>query len=114
MPAVDHHRRSYLDDEAELIRSLLPPHVRPPENSHGLFVLYAVLMRAKGEHTSLSDVHDAWAAWRQQEDPSHACLVPFPDLDEPTRELDVPYLYAIRAASRMRARRAANPRLPGG
>jgi hypothetical protein len=96
-------RRTYLDEDADLIRSLLSAEAEPPADSQGLFLLYAVLMRAKGEQTSLSDVHDAWAAWQLQKDPFHACLVPFTELDEQTRPLDVPYLHAIHAASRTRS-----------
>lgn len=94
---------TYLDEDAELIRSLLPAEVEVPAGSHTLFVLYAVLMRAKAEEVSLSDVHDAWVAWKQQMSPSHRCLVPFVDLDEQTQSMDEPYLTAIRAAARLRA-----------
>ena len=40
---------SYLRADAVLIRELLPPAARPPADADDLFVLYAVLMRAKGE-----------------------------------------------------------------
>ena len=97
-------RRTYLDEDADLIRSLLSPEATPPEGSHRLFILYAVLMRAKGVNTTLSDVHDAWAAWKQGNDPLHFCLIPFADLDDETQSLDVPYLQAIHAAAREQSR----------
>ncbi|WP_244417373.1 DUF7701 domain-containing protein [Streptomyces hygroscopicus] len=65
----------------------------------GLFLLYAVLMRAKGEHVTDVDVHDAWAAWTEMRNPDHAALVPFEALDEATQRQDLPYVEAIRAAA---------------
>ena len=90
---------SYLRDDARLIRSHLPPHARPPHDVEGLFLLYAVLMRAKGEHVTDVDVHDAWAAWTEMRNPDHAALVPFEALDEATQRQDLPYVEAIRAAA---------------
>jgi hypothetical protein len=72
---------TYLDADANLIRSLLPLDVAVSDDSHDLFILYAVLMRVKGTAVSLSDVHDAWAAWKQQRAYSHQALVPFAELD---------------------------------
>ncbi|MEJ8651906.1 hypothetical protein WKI65_28425 [Streptomyces sp. MS1.AVA.3] len=90
---------TYLRDDARLIRSHLPPHARPPQDAEALFLLYAVLMRAKGEHVTEADVHDAWAAWTEMRNPDHAALVPFDALDEATQRQDVPYVEAIRAAA---------------
>ena len=44
---------SYLAEDASLIRSELPEGANPPAGGlrYGLFVLYAVLMRAKGERS---------------------------------------------------------------
>jgi hypothetical protein len=74
-------RSTYLDDDAELIRSLVPKGSAPPEDSHYLFVLYAVLMRVKGSGVTLSDVHDAWSAWMISKGEEHPTLVPFRNLD---------------------------------
>ncbi|MFJ5800992.1 DUF7701 domain-containing protein [Streptomyces decoyicus] len=90
---------TYLRDDARLIRSHLPPHARPPQDAETLFLLYAVLMRAKGEHVTEADVHDAWAAWTEMRNPDHAALVPFDALDEATQRQDLPYAEAIRAAA---------------
>jgi hypothetical protein len=96
---------SYLAEDARLIRSELPDGVKPPGDSDGLFVLYAVLMRAKGERVTLSDVHDAWAAWTLATQGDHKSLVPFESLDPETQDEDSPYVEAIRRAARRAARR---------
>ncbi|MEV1077289.1 hypothetical protein AB0I98_03395 [Streptomyces sp. NPDC050211] len=94
---------NYLRADAGLIRELLPPEARPPSDSDGLFLLYAVLMRAKGEQVTAADVHDAWAAWMESRDESHAALVPFEELSPATQDEDLPYVRAIQAAARTRA-----------
>ncbi|PBC66274.1 hypothetical protein BX265_8333 [Streptomyces sp. TLI_235] len=94
---------SYLREDARLIRELLPPEARPPADANDLFVLYAVLMRSKGEQVTASDVHDAWAAWMEIRDPGHAALVPFDELAPATQRKDLPYAGAIQAAARARA-----------
>ena len=94
---------SYLSEDADLIRSELPEGVRPPAESDGLFMLYAVLMRAKGENVTPSDVHDAWAAWISGKEDEHKSLVPFESLDPETQNEDLPYVEAVRRAARRRA-----------
>ncbi|MGH4028702.1 DUF7701 domain-containing protein [Actinomycetota bacterium Odt1-20B] len=91
---------TYIDDLASLIRSCLPASAEPPEDSDGLFRIYAVLLRAKGEQVTDEDVHDAWSAWMGSVDDTHTALVPFHDLDPETRAFDAPYAMAIRAAAR--------------
>lgn len=93
---------SYLSEDADLIRSELPEDVKPPENSDELFILYAVLMRVKGENVTPSDVHDAWAAWISSTESEHKSLVPFESLDPKTQQEDYPYVEAIRRAARRR------------
>lgn len=95
---------SYLDADARLIRSLLPAEAAPPDDAAELFVLYAVLLRVKGEGVSAEDVHDAWSAWMSTRDPDHPALVPFADLPLSTRAADEPYAVAIRAAASQRRR----------
>ncbi|HEX5403734.1 MAG TPA: hypothetical protein VFX16_15690 [Pseudonocardiaceae bacterium] len=92
----------YLDADALLIRSRLPLGVEPPEGADSLFILYAVLMRVKGEQVSLSDVHDAWSAWMLLRGETHRSIVPFERLDKNTQDEDRPYLEAIRQAARSR------------
>jgi hypothetical protein len=96
--------QSYLAEDAALIRSELPEGVQPPENSDALFMLYAVLMRVKGEKVTPSDVHDAWAAWISGTEGQHKSLVPFESLDPETQQEDYPYVEAIHRAARRRAR----------
>lgn len=91
---------TYLDRLAALIRSCLPAEAEPPKDSDELFRIYAVLLKAKGEQVTDEDVHDAWSAWMQSVDSGHRSLVPFRDLDAPTRAFDTPYAQAIRAAAR--------------
>lgn len=93
----------YLDVDAEAIRKVaLSLEATPPPDSDFLFVLYAVLMRVKGIEVTLSDVHDAWAAWMSQTTPAHRALVPFDDLGPNVQDEDVPYLEAIRAVAKSR------------
>jgi hypothetical protein len=98
---------TYLQDDARLIRSHLPAHARPPEDADALFLMYAVLMRAKGMHVTEADVHDAWAAWMETKNRQHPALVPFELLDKPTQSQDLPYVRAIHSAARDRGERRA-------
>lgn len=76
--------------------------VVPPENSDYLFVLYAVLMRAKGHEVRLSDVHDAWTAWKLLTSSGHESLLPFEQLDPEVQAEDQPYVDAIISAAKHR------------
>jgi len=93
---------SYLDRDDDLIRACLPDGTDVPNDTQRLFVLYAVLLRVKGEAAELSDVHDAWSAWMLQVDPDHESIKPFDELDNPTRDEDRPFLAAIRRAAQLR------------
>ena len=92
--------KTYLDDDAAAIRSALEPDASPPPDSDYLFVLYAVLLRAKGEEVTAADVHNAWAAWMQLTSPEHSAVKPFDELDPDTQQEDEPYVKAIRKAAR--------------
>src|SRR3954470_1165615 len=91
---------SYLDDLAATIRGYAPASGLPPADLDSLFRLYAVLALAKGEAVTAEDVHNAWAAWMQQDDADHESLRPFDELDTSTQAADDPYVDAIRAAVR--------------
>ena len=94
---------TYLEEDAALICRCLPKNIaRPDDEEFPLFLIYAVLMRAKCTAATLSDVHDAWAAWRTDSAPLHKDLVPFDELDAATQALDQPYLDAIHAVARIR------------
>jgi hypothetical protein len=96
---------SYLIEVAQLIRANLPSDARPPEDSDSLFLLYAVLLRSKGDQVTAADVHDAWAAWMELRNPDHASIVPFAELPVATQDMDLPYLRAIHAAAKVYAQR---------
>jgi hypothetical protein len=57
--------------------------------------LYALLVLTRGDLTTLSDVHDAWALARTATRPDHPDLVPFAELDEGVAEWDRPFMQAI-------------------
>lgn len=90
---------AYLERDAELIRRCLPEGAEAPEDSDDLFLMYAVLLRAKGADVHASDVHDAWSAWMLRVDPGHESIRPFRELDVETRGEDGPFLVAIRTAA---------------
>lgn len=61
--------------------------------------LYALLAMTKGADTSLKDVHDAWALYRNQTKPDHKSLIPFDELAPEVQELDREYMAAIHEAA---------------
>lgn len=61
--------------------------------------LYALLVLVKGENTTLEDVHDAWAVWKNRIVPGHKSLIRFDGLTEEVQELDRPYKNAIVEAA---------------
>lgn len=67
-----------------------------PDCEPELLRLYALLALVRGAHTSTEDVHDAWALWRTGTDPGHRSIIPFGELTPDVRELDQPYVDAIR------------------
>jgi hypothetical protein len=89
---------SYLSRDAELIRAMLS-NATPPEDADSLFLIYALLLRAKGADVTASDVHDAWAAWMEPRNPRHPALQPYDQLPPAARQEDEPYVEAIRAAA---------------
>ncbi|CAI3799481.1 DUF7701 domain-containing protein [Pseudarthrobacter sp. MM222] len=95
---------NYVDEVAALIRAEVPPHKLPEEDTRTLFRSYAVLLFAKGQEVTSSDVHNAWVAWMSEREPNHDALVPFDELDKAVAMEDEPYAAAIRAVSRSMAR----------
>lgn len=57
--------------------------------------LYTLLVLVRGTGTTLRDVHDAWAVWRNVTAPEHRSLVPFDQLPVEVQELDRPFMDAI-------------------
>lgn len=87
---------NYLDTIGAQIRSRVPSSDLPDEDTRGLFRVYAVLLLAKGTLVTPEDVHNAWAAWMCDRDPSHEAIVPFSDLAPHVASDDLPYAEAIR------------------
>lgn len=92
---------NYLANDAARIRASLPERTSVPDDSDKLFLIYAVLMRAKGADVTAENVHDAWSAWMLGIDAEHESVVPFINLDAATRAEDRPFLLAIRRAAAM-------------
>lgn len=101
---------TYLTEDAQLIRSMLPPTAQPPGDDDALFLGYAVLMRAKGLEVTAADVHDTWAAWMLARNPNHQAIVPFEELPAGAQAMDVPYAQAIHAAAKQRTAEGARSR----
>lgn len=89
---------NYVEEVALRIRNALGAEFRPNANATELYLLYALLALAKGEETTLRDVHDAWSVWMIRQDPDHPAIRPFEELDQKTKEEDKPYLQAIQRA----------------
>lgn len=87
---------NYLDTIGAQIRSRIPISDLPDEDTHGLFRVYAVLLLAKGTSVTPEDVHNAWAAWMCERDPTHEAIVPYSDLAPSVAADDLPYAEAIR------------------
>lgn len=85
---------TYVQDAIDAVNAELPD--LDPE----LARLYALLALTTGITTSLEDVHDAWAVWRDRTDPGHRSIVPFGRLTSETQELDRPYMEGILRAVR--------------
>jgi hypothetical protein len=89
----------YLDEAASTIRGFVPADRLPAENSDDLFRIYAVLLRAKGDAVTQSDIHDAWSLWAASRTPDHPAIVPNVELTEETRLQDEPFVEAVRKAA---------------
>jgi hypothetical protein len=87
---------AYIAELAEAIRAEVDPSRVPSRREvAALFRIYAVLALAKGVRVSAADVHDAWAAWKFDHDPTHTALVPFDQLAPNVQRLDDTYVQAI-------------------
>jgi hypothetical protein len=88
----------YLTVIAEAIRAEVPPEHRDGDDE--LFLIYALLVRAKGIETTAEDVHDAWATWKAIRGMPHDALVPFAQLSAEVQAQDAPFLSAIHRVAR--------------
>jgi hypothetical protein len=91
---------TYLDAVARQIRSAAKEDALPDEDTSSLFLSYAVLLLAKGEHVTREDVHNAWVAWMESKGENHESMVPFDELPLATQSEDSPYVLAIKTAAR--------------
>ena len=90
----------YLDEIANVVRSHLPTDRMPEGDTHELLLIYAVLVRTRGENVTGSDVHDAWAAWMASRTPDHPSLVEYGKLSEGIRREDAIFVEAIKRSAR--------------
>jgi len=87
---------TYLEHLAEEIRQGVPKDVMPDGDRTSLFLMYAVLLLAKGVGVTMEDVHNAWGDWMLARGEEHHSLVPFSELDAKTQAEDLPFVRAIR------------------
>ena len=98
-------RMNYLVEIANQIRAAVPGAL-VPEDSDDLFLMYAVLARSAGGHTTAENVHDAWTAWMASRGERHESMVPFADLPTSVQREDEPFAKAIRSVASAQTRRA--------
>ena len=94
------HMMNYIDALAKAIKQELDPAILPSGDTDALFRLYAVLVLAKGESVSVEDVHDAWAAWMSDHEPTHEAIRPYKDLDLDLQNEANPFLTTLSLAAR--------------
>jgi len=93
---------TYLNQLAAEIQNAVPPNALPDEDTSTLFLIYAVLLLAKGASVTGKDVHDAWVAWMESKGEEHEAMVPFDELPLSTRAEDSVFVEAIRRVARER------------
>lgn len=92
---------NYIDEIADQIAGEL--HDLPISDEwRPLYRLYALLCLAKGDETSLADVHDAWTVFTLEHQPDHKSLIPFDDLTPEVQARDQPYKDAIQIVAEIR------------
>ncbi len=89
---------NYLEQLAQRIRDEVPAEALPDEDTDLLFLIYAVLARAKGEAVTAADVHDAWVAWITSRGEHHESMREFDQLKGDVKAEDSPFVAAIRRA----------------
>lgn len=94
---------TYLEEIAAAIHDAVPSDAVPDEDTTSLFLMYAVLLLAKGVEVRREDVHNAWVAWAISKGEDHrSSLVPFSELSPDTQSEDSPFVVAIRTVARTR------------
>lgn len=70
-----------------------------------LIRLYALLVLAKGEATTMEDVHDAWSLWQDTTQPDHHSVVPFYMLRPEVQVMDKEYRDTIVDIAKQRTKK---------
>ncbi len=91
---------TYLDVVAKDIWSEVPKDALPDEDAADLFLIYAVLLLAKGQDVTQEDVHNAWVAWMSGRRAGHETMIPYGDLPPDAQSEDSPFVTAIRVVAR--------------
>jgi hypothetical protein len=90
---------NYIQELAMAIRSEVAPSALPCGDSSNLFLMYAVLLLARGENVSREDVHNAWVAWMVSRREEQVSMVPFDHLPSAKQAEDSPFVAAIRTVA---------------
>ena len=93
---------TYLEALSREIREAVPREALPDDDTSDLFLIYAVLLLAKGEEVRREDVHNAWVAWMTSKGEQHESMVPFAELPPATQAEDSPFVVAVRTVARRR------------
>lgn len=73
---------TYLDAIAAEIKQAVSSELLPDDDMYDLFLIYAVLLLAKGKAVTREDVHNAWVAWMESSGKIHKSMVPFTSLPQ--------------------------------
>ena len=90
---------NYIEEIANAIRSEVAISALPEGDTSDLFLMYAVLLLARGRDVSRKDVHNAWVAWMVTRGEEQASMVPFDQLPSATQAEDSPFVAAIRTVA---------------
>lgn len=102
----DYTRTNYIDRIAQDIFFYAHGGGAASKEDRVLYRIYAVLALAKGEATTMEDVHDAWAAWTAEDRPDHESLIRFDKLRPDIQEMDRLYMDAIHDVARRKGYQA--------
>lgn len=97
---------TYLATLAAEIKEAVPSQALPDTDTSNLFLVYAVLLLAKGDKVSGEDVHNAWVSWMLSNGEQHESMAPWTELPQATKVEDSPFVVAIRTIAR---RHETNP-----
>lgn len=86
---------TYIDEVAAMIYRKVNPE-REYFDDRSLYRIYAVLCLGTGEQTTMSDVHNAWVAWKVIDNPGNPYNRPFSQLSPIAQEYDREFMQAIR------------------